>query len=857
MSKIVKNKKIMVVISFVLPLIILCFSMIKNKIYPFGDMSILQWDQKLQYKDYYTYAWRVLHGEGSISYSFSKSLGGRMIGLDAFYISNISNILLIFIKQSQIPQFMSFMLILKVSLSGLTSYIFIRKRFELSCLWSLILSTSYALMEYNVVYCRNIMWLDGAVMLPLVCLGVYYCIYDKNKLLLPVSVCIAIVNNWYTGYMVCFMAVIYSIYELASCNDKLSMKQYIKKFINYCLFLLLGVCGSAFILLPSCLSLVGGKAKFTILTLHQNMPFMKVFSGFLIEADYNKPSAAILYCGGVVLLVVVYSLWSKGFDLRKKLINSAFLIFMLCGFVFQDLEFVWTALVKSSSYYFRFAFVFAFAMIVVAGDYLNYRDKCDDKTDIRTMIKALLSIAVVIMLLNNNYWINDSCRAYIYLCLIVVYGILILKDYKETRSLLLIVLLLSLELFKNCNLSMMLFENKVSGYTDYFNKMDGIVKELDDRTDGFYRMEKNNFSYFSGTYSQDAPTCESFTFGYSGLENYTSAYDIRVDDFLDNVGYSGYPLIEFFPSECYWNDSQPLMETILGTKYVFYNRDLYGYKKYELIGSQLPEGINCYENQRALPIAFGITNDVKEFEYGDDPFANQNRIVSSMLGQNVQVYEKQNYIRTYDDNSDEMDESIQITATESGPLYIFVNGFDIHKFDADKKCSLYLNGQMLQKCCSRLNVNTISLGNYQKGDTLTVTIKHDSGDEGKHVIYVYRINEQTYDKVYEQLSSTTFDSIDVKDGYISANSSFDKDTRVFLSVPFDPGWKCYIDGDKVSIDEFAETFCTIDVPKGEHKITMKYTTPGSGIGNTISVFALITLIGINLYPVIKNKRKIK
>ena len=67
---------------------------------PFGKLSILTSDMLIQYKDYYGYLWDVLHGQASLDYSFSKSLGGGMAGLVAYYLTCPLNLFVYFIEKT-------------------------------------------------------------------------------------------------------------------------------------------------------------------------------------------------------------------------------------------------------------------------------------------------------------------------------------------------------------------------------------------------------------------------------------------------------------------------------------------------------------------------------------------------------------------------------------------------------------------------------------------------------------------------------------------------------------------------------------------------------------------------------------
>ena len=168
-----KKRRILYPVAFLLPLLIATTACICMGITPFGDRAWIKWDLEIQYIDYFGWLHSVMHGNSSIAYSFSKSLGGATIALYAYYLASPVNLLVYFFDLSHLTEFVTLALLLKIALSGLTSYLYLSIRFQKKKVSYLLLSTSYALMEYVVAYASNMMFLDGVIMLPLVALGVY------------------------------------------------------------------------------------------------------------------------------------------------------------------------------------------------------------------------------------------------------------------------------------------------------------------------------------------------------------------------------------------------------------------------------------------------------------------------------------------------------------------------------------------------------------------------------------------------------------------------------------------------------------------------------------------------------------
>ena len=87
-QKTLRQKMIIIALAFLLPVIITLIVMAVCGVVPFGNKSTMIWDSLLQYKDYYGYLWDVFHGNVGIEYSTGKALGGRMIGIVAYYLSS-------------------------------------------------------------------------------------------------------------------------------------------------------------------------------------------------------------------------------------------------------------------------------------------------------------------------------------------------------------------------------------------------------------------------------------------------------------------------------------------------------------------------------------------------------------------------------------------------------------------------------------------------------------------------------------------------------------------------------------------------------------------------------------------------
>lgn len=852
-KKIKNGTAAVILLAFVFPIFVLLVVMAICGVIPFGNKSTMIWDALLQHKDYYGYLWDVFHGKASIEYSVGKSLGGRMIGLIGFYISSPLNIFLIFFSKAHIPHFMVFMILLRIGLCGVTGHIYIYNRFHISKKMSLVLSTLYALMEYNVYYCRNVMWLDGVIILPLIALGVWKCIREKRTGLLFGSVFMAILCNWYTGYMVCLMSGILFIVEYLNIHDyklKNALKTDLRSVGRYIATMICGVLAGMCILLPACVSLIGGKATNNTVGLSRivNMDITQFLSGLDVSANVNAQDAPLIFTGTLVLIAVIAFFINKKVKKSEKACMFCVLA-LLCGsYCIRDMELVWTAFVRSTSYFFRFSFVFSFVMVMIAAREIELYER--GKVENKEISEAMLIIAACLAFLYYIKKINSSLHLVEVYLLILCVGAVTVWCVRN-KSVLFNVLcwimvgLSALESGYNVYLAFSQYNNDAKTFTNYSLGAEKIVKQLnDDSGDSFYRYE-NNFNYLYSI-GREIATGESLLYGYNSIEHYSSAYDFNVDRFLANMGYSDIPGDKYFLCETYWNSPMLLTDSLLSIKYAQLSEKAVGYEDTGI----KTDYAEIYKNNYALPLGYPVSEDIKKLSFGKDPYQNQEKLLSAMIGQNIKVY--QDVKAEYDHKDKDSNEIWNLKVIYDGPVYLFVDGSKIHNSLYDHNCEVYVNDKYIQNACHRFEINSMYLGEYKSGDEIILKIKRNTKKDKEHTIYAAQLDIAEFDKAMQILKNGYTSNLNILGNKISGDVSVDKDSEIFLSIPYEKTWSLTVDGKKTDIDELADTFMGIKLGKGQHTIKMVYHTPGLRVG------IIVSLVGFALYAgieILKRKEK--
>ena len=406
--------------SFVVPFFVILFAFASNDIYPFGDISVMMYDMPVQYAQFFGWLSNVINGDASLLYSADAGMGCGTYAQYTYYLSSPLSALVAFCDPSQVPYFFSFLFLVKIPLAAVTCLVFLRGRFiaagaKGSCatqVLAVVGAIAYSLTSYVTGYSSNIMWIDGVIMAPLACLGVYHLVRGRGCAALFASCACAILFNWYTGYMVCFFTIFYFFYEYArlriderercgldSIADestlggaegcglegaagkerKPSGHPLIHLGIRYAATMILAVGASAVILFPTLIALLGGKGSGaglaslagTIFSLnpfdYANFFAIGTRPGIIVA---NATPAIVI---SALVLVGVAVFFADARRSRALRIAGAVIVGIpASSLVLIQLNTIWLGFVPESSYTGRMAFLLLLTMVALAFEGITF-----------------------------------------------------------------------------------------------------------------------------------------------------------------------------------------------------------------------------------------------------------------------------------------------------------------------------------------------------------------------------------------------------------------------------------------------------------------------------------------------------
>ena len=360
------------------------------------------YDMPVQYAEYFGWLIQVLHGQGNLLYSNAAGLGGGMFSLFTYYLSSPFNLIAFFFTPETVPQLFSVLYLVKIPACAVGCLVLLRGRLLAADAESwreartaaasapagrqallVLFACAYALTSYVLGYASNIMWLDGVIMAPLAALGAYRLVQRRACGGLFATCACAIVFNWYTGYMVCLLCVLWFFYELARGRSLRGRR--LRRCWLFAATMVLAVGAGMVVLIPTALSLLGGKGT------HAGLASLACNTGLA----RNPLAVADLFCIGtlpgittqanlpaltisaLVLVGVGMFLANGAIGRRERITGAAFALVMATSLVLTPVATIWSGFVPESSYTTRNGFAILLVMTMLAAEGLLALSRLD------------------------------------------------------------------------------------------------------------------------------------------------------------------------------------------------------------------------------------------------------------------------------------------------------------------------------------------------------------------------------------------------------------------------------------------------------------------------------------------------
>lgn len=797
--------------AFCIPVVIMITIFAQRGIFPFGEESFLRTDMYHQYAPFFSEFQYKLTNGGSLLYSWNIGMGINFSALYAYYLASPLNWLLFFCPKHLVIEFMTYSIVLKIGLSGLSFGWYLKKHYNRNDFGVAFFGIFYALSGYMAAYSWNIMWLDCILLFPVIMLGVERLVKKKKGMMYSISLGICILSNYYISIMICIFMVIYFFAVLIlECGKDRKVKDYLINCGQFGFYSLMAGGMAAVVLLPEIYALqmtASGNFNFPQ-TVNSYFSIFDMFARHIgnVEIEIGLDHWPNIYCGVAVLMFFLLYLGCKNIKVREKAVYCGLLLMFFASFSVNTLNFVWHGFHFPNSLPCRQSFIYIFLMLVICYQAYSHLSEISWK---QVVIAFWGSISFVI--LAEKLVEQEHFQFYVYyvaiLFLSIYAGLIYLYKHKKKGYGILMILSLaavSVEAAVNTTVTSVTTTSR----TNYIKDNQDVKRLLNtiEPEETFYRVEKVTRKTKNDGAWMNFPTVSLFSstanrgltafFKEVGCEGNTNAYSIT--------------------------GSTPLIDSLFSVKYGLYSSEQ------TQIPNLMPMGQEgetwLYMRHDTLPVGFMVESDLEAVWMRDlgNPALVQNQLCDIIGADQVLI----------EVDSDSQENKFRFTPEISGDYYVYVSNKAVEEAELKR-------GEDTE---TFKNINRgflLELGWCQAGEPIVLVGKDKELDLRAKA---YRFDFDALHSVYDVLSKYPLVVTNWTDTLLEGEVTAPNTGILFTSIPYDAGWTVTVDGELQPIHKLFDTFIGVDLTEGYHTICFSYEPEGFRLGIWITLGSVLLLL---------------
>lgn len=807
--------------AFFVPVAIMLIIFAQRGIFPFGEESFLRTDMYHQYAPFFSEFRYKLTGGGSLLYSWNVGLGVNFSALYAYYLASPLNWLIVLCPKKYVIEFMTYMIVLKIGLSGLSFSWYLRKHSQTKDFGIAFFGIFYALSGYMAAYSWNIMWLDCILLFPLIMLGLECLVKEKKCFLYCITLGLSILSNYYISIMICVFMVIY-FFALLVLEGKKPLKEILMNGVHFAVYSLLAGGLAAAVLLPEIYALQ--------MTASGDFSFPQTFSAYFsvfdmlarhipaVETEIGLDHWPNIYCGVAVLMIFPLYLVCIQIRRKEKIVMCALLLFFFASFSINVLNFIWHGFHYPNSLPCRQSFIYIFLMLLACYQVYTHLDRIPWNHVVAAFFASVIFVLMAQKLITDEAY--HFSVFYVAILFLSIYAGLICLYQKGTSKNILLLLTLgtvSLEAAVNTTVTSVTTTSRTSYMSD--NEASSDLADSLLPADSFYRIEKvtrktkndgawMNFpsvSLFSSTANADL----SSFFKKLGCESSTNAYSIT--------------------------GSTPLVDAILSVKYGLYSEEPQETATAFKVSEE--NGMYLYENTYCLPMGFVVPYDLENnWQLGLSNPAEVQNDLSVVLGASPVLSEV---------TGETSGTSFTFTPDADGDYYVFVRNKKVEKLDA-------VLGETTKSFDNVDRGYLLELGYLKAGEEIAL---HNEDNDQDLTASAYRFLPEGLESVYNILNKNSMSLTEWTDTALRGTVEAERAGLLFFSIPYDKGWTIKVDGKAVEPYKVFDTFLSVHMTAGSHEVSLEYMPEGLKTGGMITAGSILILLGLAGLTLQKKKSK--
>lgn len=837
------NNNKYVLFTFLISIAVISIIFIMHRTLPFGSNSLLTVDFYHQYGPMLGELYDKIKSGSNIIYSYNAGLGIPFYRNFLNYLSSPLNIIILLFKREHILTAFSLIIGLKAVLSSTFMAYYLKKKFKKENIFLIAIGLSYGFSAYFSAYYWNLMWLDGMMLLPLITLGIED-IINKGKIKFYVCfLSIMLISNYFIGYMICIFSLIY-FFAYYFIKNKFRFYTFYKACLRFLIGSLLSFGLVAVFLIPMFYALKSISATHDIFPsiIEYNFSLIKFFANHFSGVKPTVFASDVLPLPNVSSSVIILPLILLFFinikiSIKEKIIYLLLLILFISSFEIKTLDFIWHAFHVPNDLPYRYSFIYIFLLCLIS--YKSIINIKYIKYIYVIIIYILLLIALIVLKvsyfenLNSMMFLINAILLTIYTILYIIYKFDII-NLKYINAF--VYGLVAAEMMIVCGYNLNINQTA----SDYINKYKTnrlVLNELSSRDNSFYRLEQETYmTYNDGSF-----------INYNGISTFSSMAYENLARLERSLGLGGNNINSY-----YYNMQTPVYNSMHSIKYIIGNIDYNNYYTKYITSEN-----NVFKYKYYLPIMFAVDNNIKDWiTYDINPFNNQSSFIQNATG----IYGV--FDRIYLDSisgcstSSTNGEYINFEFIKDGIndeivlTYKNNNYKNVYAYFYNSNIDYIIIGEDDYRYFSPNEPYIVELKNVSS--EIKVTVHFKSKDENYIQAFVYGVNNNNFKAAYNILNSNKFIIKEFNYNKITGSINVSKNMTMYSSIPYDKGWKVYINNKQVRTFKIGDALLGYKVNKGLNNIKLVYYPEKIGIGALITLFSVSVIL---IYEIILLKRK--
>ena len=849
----------------------------KNNIYPFGKLSISWCDGDQQFIPLLCGFKDVLDGKSGFFFSNGNAGGMNFYGVYFFNLSSPFTYLIAFYQKNQMAQAFNVIVMLKLITSAVTMSLLLKRKTKNFAL-VIFPSVLYAFSGYAMMYYQIAQWLDVYYMFPLLFIGLERMTEGKSNIMYTVCLVLCVLFHFYLSYPVIIFislyAAVYTVYNYKTAQ---------KFALSFIIGSVIAAFISAAILLPCFLQYTDSMRTSSITgTLRSSSFFPSSYTAF--------PTYFCLAC----LLIFTFYYCAKNYRDFKV---SLFLL-SLVPVVIEPVAKAWQTF-NYMSFPTRYGFIpitlclyFAVSGIErLSKDFITNHETTAEISDKRAKNSASANekaaatengVFFIKFIKGQNVFGKIFYSVVVCICAILVCrfsvkyynengkslssfaqtlwgselsykGLLVFALFSFMTGVVLFVALRFKAAFKSavfgaiglclifesvfsCNVYMISAVTFRSGFYNMSNKIERI-SELDGliEDDEFYRVKVDKKLFEVNMVG---------AMGYNSLSHYTSLNSRNYMMTAKALGYSSYWM------EVNSCGGTTFSDALVRNKYIVYSG-----KKGDLYKT---DNYSVSRNDLLFPAAF--VTDIGEYSFDTslERMAIQEEFFTKLTGKSglIEKYSPET-LTNLDDTS--ANGKIGLTLTNEkqcgvlgysvnvvGTRRIYLDLFDRYSnflseptYSSVETVAVYKNGTYARSFADYPSQNANGILDLGEFSNCRVKINVKVKKNIKATSFgVFSIDKKLLESAVNQLIDGDFKQI--SNGF-KCNVASDNGGYLFVSVPYDKGFKATVNGKKTTVNNFGG-FMTVKLDKGENAVSFNFVPRGFTASLIVTSFGMLMFI---------------